>query len=311
MPWWHRIQIHETGTGAVDLTGVAAVVFWLADPVRELYPECFAEAANIAQDARARGIRIVNAPEALSNTIKSVQAQLWAQAGLPCAPATPFHSARQLQAIVQDATFPIIVRPDLLHAQQATFYCESPRDVDIAVFSEGVLPGVVIQFIDTRSKAADGRTGTIWTRFYHKKRALVFGDEVVPNHLFFSCHPICGLKNSTFGRYAGPGNRWAWLARLLPTDRATLAADNRFWQSPPEHVETLRMAVRALGLDFAAVDYSTFADGRPILWEANPYYDLTDPVQGVMPRERRLEARIGGFHRAMARFLGRLLEKAS
>src|SRR5512146_2158218 len=59
-----RIRIHETGSGdSPSLDDVAAVVFLLADPVRELYPACYAEASAIAAAATARGIRLVNPPD--------------------------------------------------------------------------------------------------------------------------------------------------------------------------------------------------------------------------------------------------------
>src|SRR5712692_7888008 len=54
-----RIRIHETGSGAsLSLDDATAVVFLLADPVRELYPECYAEASAIAAAAAAREIRL-------------------------------------------------------------------------------------------------------------------------------------------------------------------------------------------------------------------------------------------------------------
>jgi hypothetical protein len=305
-PLRHRVVIHETGSGPrPDLGNVAAVVFWLADPLRELYPDCFAEAMAIAGAARDRGIRIVNAPETLSNTRKSVQSELWRAAGLPCAAATPFRDRTELRALLASpaVTYPVIVRTDLLHGQQATFFCATREDAEAAAQADRVAPGVVLEFVDTRDGYRLTRPGTIWARFYHKKRAFVFGGEVISNHIFFSEHPLCGLKVSTFARYRGRHWRWSWLAYLRPAERAALAADYAYWRGPVEHADVMRAAMRALALDFAAIDYSVQADGRPFLWEANPYFDLPDAFLGGMPRERRLTIRIASFDRAIARYL--------
>jgi hypothetical protein len=308
-PWGARVRIYETGNAAPDLARARAVLFWLADPLRELYPACFEAASAIAATARARGARIVNAPDALSNTIKSIQAERWQSAGLPAAPARSFRTPPELEHVLAEATYPVIVRPDRLHTQRSTFYCADPGDAR-AIASVGELfPGVVLPFIDTRAGYSASRPGSVWARFFHKKRVLVLGDDVIPNHIFFSADPICGVKRSTFARYMGRGRRWSALARIRPTDRAVLALDNAFWRGLAEHADLMRRATRALELDMAAIDYSTMADGRVILWEANPYFELPRPADGVMPRERRLEQRIGGFHRAIGRFLGSLLDE--
>jgi hypothetical protein len=282
-------------------------VFWLADPLAELYPECFTEALAIAGLARERGIRVVNPPAALSNTIKSRQAELWQRAGLPCAAVASFRTRAELSALLARASYPVIVRPDHLHGQQAVHFCATPAAA--AAVPDGLTAGAVIPFVDTRSGYARTRPGTIWQRLYHKKRAFVFGDDVVPNHVYFSPHPICGLKHSTFARYRRRW-RWSWIAYLRSVERAALVVDNAYWRGPAEHSALLRRAVQALGLGFAAIDYSVGADGQPVLWEANPYFDLPDPDRGAMPRERHLHARIAGFDRAIGRFLGGLLGDA-
>ena len=307
VPWRHQLQIHTTGSPVPALDGVAAVVFWLADPLRELYPDCFAEASHLTAEAQRRGIRVVNRPEALSNTIKSKQSEIWQAAGIPCAPVATFASPAELSARLATATYPVIVRPDLLHGQQSAFFCTTAGEAEARAAAAGMTSGALISFLDTRAGYARTHPGTIWERYYHKKRTFVFGSEVVQNHVYFSEHPICGLKRSTFFRYMDGRWRWAWTAYLRPTERTALAIDYAFWRGPLEHAEVMRKAVRVLGLDFAAIDYSVTADGKPVLWEANPYFDLPDADQSAMPRERRLPMRIASYDRAIGRFLGRLL----
>jgi len=306
VPWQARLVVHETGTPAPPLDRAAAVVFWLADPLRELYPACFAEAVELETEARRRGIRVIHPPAALSNPIKSVQAELWRAAGIPCAPAVAFRTPAELGALLATATYPVIVRPDWLHGQQAAVLSPDPAAAVAAASRIGA--GVVIPFIDTRAGYARTRPRSVWARYYHKKRAFVFGEDVRPNHVFFSEHPICGRHRSTFARYDGGLWRWSWTVYLRSSERAALRADLAFWRGRGEFHALLRRAVRVLGLDFAAIDYAVSADGAPVLWEANPYFDLPDPEQGAMPRERRLHARIAGFDRAIGRYLGGLID---
>ncbi len=308
-PWRNRVRVHETGAPLPDLSRARAVVFWLADPLRELYPACFEEAMAIEARAREAGARVVNPPEALSNTIKSVQAALWRDAGIPCAPAHAFSSPDELERALQEAVYPAIVRSDRLHSQRSMHYCATREDARAIPVTTELFPGVVIQFIDTREGFRHTHPGSMWARFYHKKRALLFGDQVHHNHLFFSSHPICGLKRSRYARYTGRRWRWSWWARIDPTDRAALAADNAFWRSPPEHAELLHRAARALSLDVLAIDYSTTADGGAVLWEANPYFEMPRPDLGVMPRERQLVERIGSFTAGIGRYLSTLLDE--
>jgi hypothetical protein len=213
----------------------------------------------------------------------------------------------ELSARLATASYPVIVRPDLLHGQQSAFFCSSAGEAETRAAAAGMTSGAVVSFVDTRSGYARTQLGSMWERYYHKKRTFVFGSEVVQNHVYFSEHPICGLKRSTFARYMGGRWRWSWTAYLSRDQRRALAIDRAFWSGPLEHTEVMRKAMAVLGLDFAALDYSVDADGQPILWEANPYFDLPDADQSAMPRERRLPTRIASYDRAIGRFLGRLL----
>lgn len=310
--WRSQLRVHETGSPLPDLSRAGAVLFWLGDPLRERYPACFEEAVEIAARARAVGARIANAPEALSHTVKSVQAALWQKAGIPCASAITFSSPSELERALAQTLYPTIVRPDLQHSQRSAHYCATAADAHAIPLDDHLFPGVVIPFIDTRAAYQSTRPGTVWARFFHKKRVMVFGDDVLSNHVFFSSHPICGLRSSTFGRYAGRHRfRWSWWARGNPTDRAVLAEDYAFWRAAPEQTDLMRRATRALSLDFLAIDYSTTAEGGVVLWEANPYFEMSKAEDGAMPRERHLAERVGGFERAIGRFLASLLDEAA
>ena len=83
------------------------MVFWLGDPLRELYPECHEHACEIEAHARAQDARIVNSPVALSNCIKTVQERLWKQAGIFTPTHTRYCDREQLEALIERATGPV------------------------------------------------------------------------------------------------------------------------------------------------------------------------------------------------------------
>lgn len=304
-----RIRVHETGATAPDLEGVRAVMFWLADPLRELYPDCWAEAMAIAAEARRRGGRVVNDPAALSSTIKSAQARTWQAAGIPCAAAEPFADASGLAAAVTRVGLPAIVRTDLHHAQEATFLCRTAEDVARLPADGRLYPGVALALVDTRAGYEQERPGTIWARSWHKKRIHIFGDIAVPNHCLFAPTPVVGLHQSAFWRYKGKKGKvlepLAWLRRW---DREAIMVDRVYADAAPERPELFIRATRALGLDFVAVDYSTLADGSVILWEANPYFTMPVGQKGPGGRLRRLGPRVKRLCDGMARYFEELVD---
>ena len=304
---WRRTRVHETGTPGPGVDGVRAVIFWLADPLRELYPDDFAEAVDIAGTVRAAGGTVVNPPEALSNSIKSVQARLWREAAVPCAECHAIPDHRGLESAIAASGIPAIVRTDLHHAQENTHFCRTEAEVAAVPVDGRLYPAVAIRFIDVRAEYQRERPGTVWAALWHKKRCYVFGDTVVPSHTLFSSDPIVGLKRATFHRYR---NKWELLTPLAAFrrwDRDALLVDRTFGQGAPEQPDLLVRAVRALGLDYAAVDYCTRADGSLILWEANPYFTMPVGRRGHMGWARGLRDRNRRFYSAMAHYFERLL----
>jgi hypothetical protein len=297
------LRFWTTGSAPPALDGVDVVVFWLADPLRELYPECYQEAQSIADEASRRRLRLINAPEALSHTTKSVQSKRWLSAGIPAATCVPFLDRAEFEIRVRELDFPAIVRPDRLHSQAATYFCRTAGEAARLNDEQLVYPGVIVAFVDTREGYRTSLPGSIWARFFHKKRAFVFGDRVVPNHIFFSKSPIVGLTSSTFARYRGKRRHLTPVLRFRKWERDAVRVDNAFWQRAPEAPEAMLRAARALDLEVVALDYSTHFDGSVMLWEANPHFALPRWQDGVLPRLRRLEERIRGFAVAHGDFL--------
>lgn len=65
-------------------------------------------------------------------------------------------------------------------------------------------------------------------------------------------------------------------------------------------------AMQILGLDFAAVDYSSLSDGSIMLWEANPYFYLPREEDIMIPARRIAKERIASYYKAITDFLTEL-----
>ena len=301
------IRHYRTGEPEPSLDDIRGVVFWLADPLREWYPECYADGVRIANAARSRGIRIVNGPEALSNSIKSVQEQRWNAAGIPTPRQTRFESRLELEALLGQARFPVLLRGDETHSQEGMRLLQSAECLQQIPDTELRLPGSLAEFVDTREGWRRTAPGTPWARLFHKKRIYVMGEVVRTVHVFFSEDPIVSMSVSTFRCQQRPLQQPLRYMRLLGLHGACLRADYDYWAQETEHADLMIRAARALDLEFVAIDYSDRAEDGPILWEANPYFNLPRWDRNVLARQRRLEERHPGLHAAFVSFLRGML----
>tara|TARA_R110002020_G_scaffold83397_1_gene206745 strand:+ start:150539 stop:151558 length:1020 start_codon:yes stop_codon:yes gene_type:complete len=281
------IRIHRTGSGPFDFRDVGLIVFWLGDPLRQKYPKCYAEAAQIEATASLYGIRVLNSPFGLSNTSKADQARIWSDTGMPSASAVRANSADALPAVAREVGFPCIIRSDDVHCQRGVIIARNDLDVRRAA-ATCLFPAAVITFVDVQGAwRAKGDETSLFSQYHHKARAFVFGGEVKASHLFFSTDPIVGLSTSVFAREDTPRRnftrRFGLGARLVSR---MIDADLAHFEAPVAHADQLVKAIAALGLDFAAVDYSILPDGQPVIWEANPYFYLPPGAQSVFSVER-------------------------
>jgi len=65
-------------------------------------------------------------------------------------------------------------------------------------------------------------------------------------------------------------------------------------------------ACNVLGFDIAAIDYSAREDGTPILWEANPYFQLPKLREMMLPLQRNAAERVASYYETIGDFLDRL-----
>lgn len=319
-----RLRFHRTGNAKAEFDNVRGVLFYLGDPLRELYPDCYADAVEIANAARARGLPMVNAPESLSHSIKSIQARRFAQAGILSPEHHGFSDEEQLEALLAEVGFPAFVRSDLHHGQRGMALCETPADVRRRA-AAGMLwyPGTLTPLVDTREGFRETRPESIWAALYHKKRAYLFGETVRSHHVLFSSSPMVARRVSTFSGHPqrlvrGVSKRlrqngWPRLSqataplegpslRLQRWGRTSLDEDLRFWQAGEEHGDLLRRVGAALDLQILAIDYSDQADGTPVIWEANPYFSLR-PTSYALGGPRQMERRLTGYYQILADLL--------
>jgi hypothetical protein len=289
-----RVAFYATGGLLPSLNGVALVVFWLGDPLRQKYPSCYAEAIDIASAAARRGIAIINSPQGLSNTSKGRQAELWTKAGIPSADARCIATARDLPTVFASLGGPCLLRGDETHADRTIRVLKTQVDADLATVSLAP-PAALIRVHDIRAeyRAAGADPSSLYARFHHKARAFVFRGEVKASHLFFGREIAVGLSNCLFVREARPRRK---LLRLFGFRRRLfddmIAEDIAYFNSSLPYKEVLVKGVAALGLDVAAVDYSIRPDGTPILWEANPYFWLPRGEESVLSAERLAVGRV-------------------
>lgn len=70
-------------------------------------------------------------------------------------------------------------------------------------------------------------------------------------------------------------------------------------------------ACEVLGLQFAAIDYSSLSDGSFVIWEANPHFRLPKLRDVRLPKQRLAAQRIASYYDAVGDFLGSLIEEPS
>lgn len=301
-----RLVFHATGEPPPSWHGVRVVVFWLGDPLREWYPACYEEAIRLANEARSRGLRLINAPEALSNCIKSVQARLWTKAEIKTPPVERFENFLNLKSAADRLVFPLLVRGDEHHAQHGARVFNNPDEFLRANPAEMPFPCAVSPLVDVRAGYHRAADNPECVRLFHKKRLIVANGTIRTKHTFFSSDPIVSEKSCIFGQHKW-WPEWAFSPFLSRLELQCVEHDLVYWRKAEEHREVMLRACDVLGLQFAAIDYSNLSDGSPILWEANPYFLLPSLHQMMLPTRRLAGKRVKSYHDAIGDFLNGLL----
>lgn len=242
-----RARIHLDRLPARLPPDVALLHAWVRDPVKERDPRAFEQLTALERAAERAGAGIVQPARVLSHSLRDVLFARLSAAGVrtPRVVDVGPGFSRDRGGL----PLPIVVRRRWGHAVRMHLL-ETDAAVAAWVESEGAdAPGwIAAEFVDVRD--ADG----CWRKY----RYLMFGDRGIARHLIVSS---------------------GWEVR--PKDRVvtdeTVAEELRFVGAPCVHHEALDAARRALEFDLAAFDYSFDAAGNLVVWEANPYPDLSPP----------------------------------
>jgi hypothetical protein len=297
---YRRLVFHHTGSPTPRLTGIGGIVFWLREPLR-LFPACYEEAVRIAEEARQRAIPIVNPPESLFDFSKSFQGRRWREAGIPTPDVERFETLENLRNAVERLPFPLVLRGDERHCQTDMHVIRDGGELLKLDATVLIFPYAVSPLIDVRLGYRD-EPRSPYARLFHKKRLIVANGAIQTKHVMFSYQPIVGSRTSIYNK-AGRGSLLETAFLLWPLHRHCVAQDLAYWQQKTEHSALMLKACDALGLGFAAIDYSNLSDGTPVLWEANPLFGLPRLRNIMLPGRRRAVERISSYYEAICRFL--------
>lgn len=301
------IDIHYTGTPVADLTAYGVVLFRLADPPKALFPDIYADAIEIADACAQAGVPILQHPDALNNTQKSTQSEIWQAHGIRSAKSIAIPSRAALDGVLKDLPYPCILRPDLGHGKDRTYVCQD--EAALLSYADKVeFPAVALEYFDIKHTGSDAGP---YGHYYHKKRSMVFGDIVMNSYVYFSEARIIRRRTSLFTPHAKTSTR---LLYHLGIGRAAfdsiLQADLDYFHAPPEAPDLMTGAMRALGLEIAALDYSVGRDGEIVFWEANPHFVLPSPAPlELLPKLRQLDDRTTAIYDGFATWMATLAQQ--
>jgi hypothetical protein len=227
--------------------GAALVHALVQDPVIERDTWVHTQLITLEAACALRGVRVVHPVSVLSNTKRDILCERLGQAGL-----------RTPRIVVVDAAFdghrgrldlPFLVRRRWGHAAEMR-RLDTERSFDGWWTTARTDPGswVAGEFVDVRSE--DGR--------YRKYRYFMAGSRGCARHLIVSPN---------------------WEVR--PSDRVRTAATREeelaFVAAACPHHALFDAGRRALDFEIAAFDYSYDPNGGLVVWEVNPYPDLSRP----------------------------------
>jgi hypothetical protein len=251
-----------------------AVLFLAQDPLGPLYPRVYAYALELERACDDAGVPLLGRPEPLSRTCKSRQLLLLRRAGLRAPRAVRIAHWRDALG-GELVRFPLVLRYDCGHASEDEGFAgpfRSPQELLDARLPErdawparrGLAGLAAVEFLEHERR--DG--------LFRKYRVWAFGGEVVRGNF--------GLVRTWFGHSTLDEDKAVFMGEMVEHLRS---------QASDEERELALAAVRATGVDLAVIDYSFAPDGRPMVFDVNPYPSLIawwaeDPVF----QERLLDA---------------------
>jgi len=312
-----RVRVHETGTGPVALDDVGTVFFWLADPLQIKYPDCYEEARAIQREAERRSLPMINRPTVLASYGKDFQTRRLKAVDVPTPHAISVDSSSDLAGCVERLGLPLLVRGGQAFGQEGTLVVRRKRQLDSLKQEDLPEHAIVTGLMDVRGPQSGYPVADLWTRFYHRKRVLLIGDQCVPDSLYFARTPVVMRSMSLYGEYHSWQTRlrrYGWLGkralgvvrRRVPVRRAA-ELESEFTEAPVDREDVFIKAGAALGLEFLAFDFGSLPGGDIVVWEANPYPYIPSARGNAMPHTRNSQAKVRNIYLAFARCFESLL----
>jgi hypothetical protein len=234
-------ELRRVGFVPRDPGRYALFLPWLQDPLREEWPEEYAQAKRVEEAILGAGGAVVNPIDQLSNSIKSVASARLRAAGVPMPKVAPLPAPGTLP---DGFAFPVIAREDRWHGGPMHL-CRDQQELANVPW-HALREPVVVEYRDVRS--ADGR--------FRKWRYVVAGESGAPRHLVIS-------------------RRWVVKAQRRVQDDAVIREELAYTRSREDpHQAVLVRGAKALGLDVVAFDYARTRDGELVVFEPNPFATL-------------------------------------
>ena len=233
----------------IDWSQYSVCAPWLQDPAEDWLPRgSWKRLQKIQQQCERQGIPVINPSQHLANATKSAGARIMAELGVRVPRAVPIQDSRLFCPHKQGLRFPLIIREDRKHSAP-TCLVQHERELRQVPWGRFACP-VAAEFIDVQ----DPKDG-----LYRKYRYLAAGNYGVPRHLIVSRH-------------------WEVRAGQREHNSQTQHEEMCYLQQQDVNHETFQRVRQALELDLVALDYSYTRDGKLVVWEANPYPNLSYPT---------------------------------
>lgn len=209
-------------------------------------------AKKFEQKCRERRLPIVNSIDGYFRDHSHCLSR-WKEVGIPCANYQFIECAEDIKL-----QFPLILRRDGQHRGRNLFLANNLDEahkiiernrkayLNVPRTDKKVRPlDLAIEFIDV--KASDG--------YYHKRRAIVIGDELIWREAAISTHWLVNEEHLIQNEYTRKINR-------------------QYIEEGDPNPDLILSASKALGSDMCALDYTLLDDGRYFFWEGNRHFQM-------------------------------------
>ena len=245
------------------------IAFFHHDPLESLYPKQYQYAKKLEALCKTNNIHLINRPDPLCNTTKSIQLKLLHNAGFNVAQSFSLTSTNDLFHIPLEF-FPVFIRYDDGHDSKGLHVLgpfNSPLEAKEGLPNDFFKPKkhlknyVAIQWINTCS--SDG--------YFRKYRVYATPKHVLKGFLSTSSHWYIHWNNT------------------LKTPNM-FAEDAVYINSPVTEVEqrVFTDIIKLLNFDFGGIDYAYMPNGEIVIWEVNPHPSLGGTEEPIKSRVTNL-----------------------